>query len=126
MMLTVRNRVSKSPSLNYSIAACELCEATCLESIQPGRTGWRARDAALAIAHGLGWTDRTVPDYSPRRRRMQWTVQLVCPDCQAKLAAAAAALATLNGLLEVLESTPDRPAPPPGSRPGPTGPFHPN
>ena len=82
MMMTVRSKVDRAPKHNYSIAACDVCRAECDESRQPGKTGPKARDKTLEVAHGLGWIDRRAEE--KRGRRTETIIQLVCPACQAK------------------------------------------
>jgi hypothetical protein len=88
MILTVRSKVSKLPKDNYSVAACDGCERRCAKSKQKGQTGDKGRDAAIKAAHAIGWKDHLEADTNRRRRKMSWIVQLLCPKCQAKKAAA--------------------------------------
>jgi hypothetical protein len=67
----------------YTVAVCDLCKSTCPESRLPGRHGVKAADEAEAAAKAAGWAERLTKDDNPRRRRLSWTVELLCPACQA-------------------------------------------
>ena len=81
MIYVVKNKSSKAPEDNYTVAVCDLCKATCDESRQPGREGLGTSEAADRAALGAGWVERTVGG----KRGRKWVIikQLVCPKCQA-------------------------------------------
>lgn len=83
MILAVRSKSSKAPEKNYSVAACDGCEAECPGSRQPGQTGNKGLDAACKAAKATpGWTEMLTPVRSGRKRSA-WTVELLCPKCSA-------------------------------------------
>jgi hypothetical protein len=83
MVHDVRKKDGKTPGDGYTIAVCDACKSTCPESRLSGRHGTRAADEAEAVARAAGWAERLTKDDNPRRRRLSWVVQLLCPACQA-------------------------------------------
>ena len=77
-------RKSKTNLLDRSaVAMCDLCHAECRESVVIGKAGTRAADEAERLAKEAGWQERLTKVTNPRRRRMTWTVELLCPACAA-------------------------------------------
>lgn len=79
MILEVRNKASKAPEDNYTIAACDRCMTRCEPSRLPGRKGIGAANEAERLALVDGWKEKHVQNKG--QRGMSWTVELLCPAC---------------------------------------------
>jgi hypothetical protein len=85
MIRVFRDVSRKYPSPSYTEAVCDRCGSACPTSHVAGTT-LAATEEAIEAAWKAGWVERGVRAGGPGKRKMTWTVELLCPDCAVEVA----------------------------------------